>query len=154
MRILETGIDELVERLKQKKKAGLAEIADELGYSKDVVEEWAKVLEEHGIVEIKYGIRGAKLKIKHHRETEKNKAKKRMTAEDILRPKERDEFISEILCDHCGKSNELKGDPNKHAGETFKCEHCDKKSRIPAKVPKKVKKRYKNWKEMKEQESS
>lgn len=94
MKVIETGIDELVERLKKKGEIGLEKASESLGYPEDVVEEWAKVLEEHEVIEIDYGITGTTLRLNKHDEEKKAKAK-----EKIKNDKE-----EKFTCDTCGKS--------------------------------------------------
>lgn len=99
MRFLETAIDELVDYLRTRGKSGLQEASQEIGYPEEVVEEWAKVLEDHNILKIKYGLRGTTLILQDHEDHKKDEAK-----EKIKKEKE-----TEAVCDICGRSftNEL-----------------------------------------------
>ncbi len=52
--LIETGVDKLINLIKEKSPIELDEAAKELGISKDVVLEWVDFLEEEGIIEVKY----------------------------------------------------------------------------------------------------
>ncbi|OGI11699.1 hypothetical protein A3K64_00165 [Candidatus Micrarchaeota archaeon RBG_16_36_9] len=56
--IIETSIDELIHTLKQKEKMSLSEISDFLKLSQKQMEPLINVLEEKGIIEIKYPVIG------------------------------------------------------------------------------------------------
>lgn len=94
MEVLETGIDDLVEYLKEKRERDIGEISEKLGYPKDVIEEWAKVLEEHDILEIDYGLTSTKLKMKEHEEEKKERVKEK------LKNDKKEKFV----CDDCGRT--------------------------------------------------
>ena len=51
---IETPIDELVKLLQERKKITLSDAASLLGVETTKVEDWVKVLEEHGFVELIY----------------------------------------------------------------------------------------------------
>lgn len=51
---IETGVDKLVQLVKERKKITLDEASKELGVSKQVVEEWAEFLEEEGLLGVEY----------------------------------------------------------------------------------------------------
>ncbi|MBI2647139.1 hypothetical protein HYW99_01565 [Candidatus Woesearchaeota archaeon] len=52
--IIETGVDKLVNLIKERGKIALADAAKELGVSETVVQEWSDFLEEEGIISIEY----------------------------------------------------------------------------------------------------
>ncbi len=54
MKKIETGIDHLIELLKEKKELSINDIAKELGVGKLVVEEWIDFLIDEGIVEVEH----------------------------------------------------------------------------------------------------
>ncbi|MFP4045780.1 MAG: hypothetical protein ACLFS3_01850 [Candidatus Aenigmatarchaeota archaeon] len=94
MRFLETAIDDLVEYLRENDTASLKKISQEIGYPEDVVEEWARVLEDHDILKIEYGLTKTKLVLKEHKDHKKNQAK-----EKIKKDKK-----EKAVCDICGRS--------------------------------------------------
>ncbi len=51
---IHTGVDALLELVKKKKKISLREAAKLVKYSPEVVEDWASILEEEGIISIEY----------------------------------------------------------------------------------------------------
>ncbi len=53
-KVLLTGVDKLIELIKQTKRISIKEAAKKLGVSQDAVEEWADFLDEEGIIEIDY----------------------------------------------------------------------------------------------------
>jgi Mn-dependent DtxR family transcriptional regulator len=53
---LETGPDRLLELVQKKKKITTGEAAAVLRINRNLIEEWAKILSEHGLIEIDYGI--------------------------------------------------------------------------------------------------
>ena len=55
---IETNVDKLYKRVKKDKIVKITDIADEMKIDKELVEEWAKVLEEHGLIKIFYPIMG------------------------------------------------------------------------------------------------
>lgn len=60
-----TAVDYMVEIIKERKKIKLVELAKILNLPEDIVENWAKTLEEQGIVEIEYKtIGGTLIKLK------------------------------------------------------------------------------------------
>jgi len=56
--VIETSIDELIQVLKEKGKMGVSEAADFLNATQKQIEPWLNVLEENGIIEIKYPVIG------------------------------------------------------------------------------------------------
>lgn len=110
MEVLETGIDELVDELKERGEASLEEISEKLGYPQEVVEEWAKVLEEHEILDIEYGFTRTKLKIKDHAEEKGTQAKEKLK-------KEKEESYT---CEECGKSFDTEKGLQIHKGKAHK----------------------------------
>lgn len=52
--IIETGVDKLVELVKERQKISMQDAAKELGVSLTVIEEWSDFLEEEGIISIEY----------------------------------------------------------------------------------------------------
>ena len=52
--VISTGVDSFIRLLRDSKKIELSEAAVKLGLSKDMLEEWAYVLEEQGLVKIDY----------------------------------------------------------------------------------------------------
>ncbi|GEM_PF-2144952 len=91
MKVIETGIDEIVEYLHKKGSCSLSKLSEKFGYPEEVIEEWANALEEHGAVEIDYSIRGMKIEIVE--KESKEMAKKTM----------KDQKREEYVCDECGK---------------------------------------------------
>lgn len=104
MKVIETGIDEIVDYLHKKGSSNVEELSEEFGYPEEVVEEWVKALEEHGAVKIDYGITSMKVEIVE--KEGKDKAKKKI--------KENKE--GEHLCDKCGKSFETEHGLDTHKG--------------------------------------
>ncbi len=104
MKIIETGIDEIVEYLHEAKSSDLEELSEKFDYPEGVIEEWLKALEEHGAVEIDYSITGMKVKIVE--KDYKDKAK-----EEVKKSKEEDH-----VCDSCGKSFDTKKGLKIHRG--------------------------------------
>lgn len=51
---VETEFDQFINMVKQKKEVGLEEIERKFNISKEKAEEWARMLESHGLVEIRY----------------------------------------------------------------------------------------------------
>ncbi len=96
MKIIETGIDEIMDYLKEKGSASIGELAEEFDYPKEVVEEWVIALEDHGAVEIDYGLTSTKVSLVE--EKTKEEAKKKL--------KEEKEEKDEHVCNKCGKSFE------------------------------------------------
>lgn len=56
--VIETSIDELIQTLRKKKKMGISEVADFLNATQKQIEPWLNILEENGIIEIKYPVIG------------------------------------------------------------------------------------------------
>jgi DNA-binding transcriptional ArsR family regulator len=56
--IIETSIDELIEVLRKKEKMTISEAANSLKVTQKQLEQWIDVLEEKGIIELKYPIIG------------------------------------------------------------------------------------------------
>ena len=56
--IIETSIDELIEILRKKEKMTISEVANSLKVTQKQLEQWIDVLEEKGIIELKYPIIG------------------------------------------------------------------------------------------------
>ena len=52
--IIETGVDKLVNLIKQRGKIALADAAVELGVSTTVIQEWVNFLEDEGIISVEY----------------------------------------------------------------------------------------------------
>lgn len=52
--LVHTGVDALVELVKRKKKISLRDAAKAIKFSTDVVEDWASILEEEGILTLEY----------------------------------------------------------------------------------------------------
>ena len=52
--VIETGVDKLVNLVKQRGKIALADAARELGISTTVIQEWVDFLEEEGIISVEY----------------------------------------------------------------------------------------------------
>ncbi len=92
MKIIETGIDEIVDYLHKKGSSSLRKLSKKFDYPEDVIEEWSRALEEHGVVEIDYCIRGTRIKIVE--KESKDKAK-----EKLKRDKEED-----YVCGDCGRT--------------------------------------------------
>lgn len=92
MKVIETGIDEIVDYLHTKGSSDLQELSEEFGYPEEVLEEWAKVLEEHGTVDIDYSITRMKIEIVEKEGKDKAKEKIKETKE------------GKHLCDECGRS--------------------------------------------------
>jgi DNA repair exonuclease SbcCD ATPase subunit len=53
---IETGVDRLVELVKERKKISIDDATKELGVSKPVVQEWAEFLEEENLIGIEYSL--------------------------------------------------------------------------------------------------
>jgi hypothetical protein len=53
-RVIETGVDQLVQIVKQHARVSVEDAAKELGYDKDIIMEWALFLEEEGIINVEY----------------------------------------------------------------------------------------------------
>jgi len=63
--VIETSIDEFIQLLKKKGKMGVSEAADFLNATQKQIEPWLNILEENGIIEIKYPVIGeAKIVLK------------------------------------------------------------------------------------------
>ncbi len=56
--VIETSIDKLIQVLKEKGKMSISEVADFLNVTQKEVEPWINILEENGIIEIKYPVIG------------------------------------------------------------------------------------------------
>jgi len=52
--LITTGVDALVRLVKEKKRIRLIEASKQLGISEEAIEDWARVLEEEGILKIEY----------------------------------------------------------------------------------------------------
>ena len=52
--VIMTGVDKLVDLVKNKKRISFSDAAKELGVSKIVIEEWTNFLEEEGLISIEY----------------------------------------------------------------------------------------------------
>lgn len=55
--MIETGIDTLLKYLSQYNEGSVSEISTNIGVSEDRIKEWAKDLEEEGMVEINYSLK-------------------------------------------------------------------------------------------------
>jgi chromosome segregation protein len=53
-KLIETGVDKLVNLVKQKGRIALADAARDLGVSSNVIQEWVDFLEEEGILSVEY----------------------------------------------------------------------------------------------------
>jgi hypothetical protein len=56
--MVETDIDKLIKIIDKKKAINIGDLSKELNISIDRVESWAKILEDHGLIEIEYPIIG------------------------------------------------------------------------------------------------
>lgn len=56
--LIQTDIDKLLKLLDEKRSINVLDLAKKLGVKVEQVEEWAKILEDHGLVEIEYPIIG------------------------------------------------------------------------------------------------
>lgn len=110
MEILETGVDELVETLKKNEEFKVEDLVKELGYPKEVIEDWVEVLEEHGIASINYGLTSTTVKLKEHEEEKKEKAKEKLKKKEKKR----------LVCDKCGRSFETERGLKTHSGMIHK----------------------------------
>lgn len=52
--VLETDADRLLQMVKERGLVGTEDIAKDFGVSKEKIEKWVKILQEHGLVEIDY----------------------------------------------------------------------------------------------------
>ncbi|MFH8132569.1 MAG: hypothetical protein QW321_03125, partial [Candidatus Aenigmatarchaeota archaeon] len=52
--MMETDIDRILAVIKEKKRVKFSELEKMFNVSKEVIEEWAKILEDHGLAEIFY----------------------------------------------------------------------------------------------------
>lgn len=52
--VIETGVDKLVNLVKERGRIALADAANELGVSATVIQEWVNFLEEEGIISVEY----------------------------------------------------------------------------------------------------
>ena len=52
--LIETGVDKLVNLVKERGRIALADAAKELGVSATVIQEWVDFLEEEGIISVEY----------------------------------------------------------------------------------------------------
>ena len=52
--IIETGVDKLVNIVRERGRIALADAAKELGVSTTVIQEWVEFLEEEGIISVEY----------------------------------------------------------------------------------------------------
>ena len=52
--VIETGVDKLVNIVKERGRIALADAARELGVSTTVIQEWVDFLEEEGIISVQY----------------------------------------------------------------------------------------------------
>lgn len=110
MKVLETGIDDLVEYLKKREETSVEDLSEALGYPEDIIEEWAKVLDEHEIVDVDYGFTSTKVKIKEHEEDQKD-----MVKEKLKKDKE-----EKFICNECGRSFETERGLQTHKGMMHK----------------------------------
>lgn len=106
MKVLETGIDDLVELMEKEGSISLEKASKETGYPNDVVEDWANTLEEHGIVNMKYGLRGTKMSLNEHETEDKEQAKEK------LKKQEEENYV----CDECGRSFDTERGLETHEG--------------------------------------
>jgi Mn-dependent DtxR family transcriptional regulator len=53
---IETGPDRLLELVQKKGKVSVQEVATALKVSKELVEEWAVILDKKGLIKIDYGV--------------------------------------------------------------------------------------------------
>lgn len=56
MRMIKTGIDDIVDYLQKGGSSGLAELSERFGYPENVIETWLNALEGHDDVEIHYNL--------------------------------------------------------------------------------------------------
>ncbi len=56
--VIETSIDEFIRVLREKKKMGISEAAEFLNVTQKQLEPWLNILEENGIIEVKYPVIG------------------------------------------------------------------------------------------------
>lgn len=83
--IIETGVDRLVDLIKEKIKISIQEAAKSLGVSPTVVEEWADFLEEEGVVAVEYKLTTPYLSMKELTKKEhEEKVKEFHDKKDIL----------------------------------------------------------------------
>ncbi|HDD46316.1 MAG TPA: hypothetical protein ENG42_02485 [Candidatus Aenigmarchaeota archaeon] len=69
---LETKVDRLYEIVKKRRKIKISEAASIMKVKPERIEEWAKILEDHGIIDIFYPIIGeAELRIKGDKDEKK-----------------------------------------------------------------------------------
>lgn len=84
--LIKTGVDKLMQYLRQEEEVGIEEAADSLGVDKDIVIKWAKSLQDSGLAEINYtASKGRRLKLADGVERSKEKlAEARKDAEGRL----------------------------------------------------------------------
>lgn len=102
MKVIETGIDEIMEHLQEKGSTTVEDFAEEFGYPSEVVEEWVKALEDHGAVEIDYGLTSTEIILV---EEERGEGKEE-GAKEKAKKKLKEEKDKENVCGECGKSFE------------------------------------------------
>ncbi len=56
---LETDVDKLIELIEKKKRLSIKEAARALGEDENVIEDWIRILEEHGYLKISYPVVGS-----------------------------------------------------------------------------------------------
>lgn len=56
--MIETDIDKLMTIIEEKKSVSIEDMSKQLNVEVEQVENWAKILEEHGLIEIEYPIIG------------------------------------------------------------------------------------------------
>jgi hypothetical protein len=90
--VIETSIDKLIEFLREKEKINISEAADFLGVTHKQLEPWLNILEENGIIEIKYPVIGEPKIILKPTAPEKIEFKKLKTKEKAEEAKTKEEF--------------------------------------------------------------
>jgi Mn-dependent DtxR family transcriptional regulator len=56
--MIETDIDKMMNILEANKSISIGELSKQLNVKVELIENWAKILEEHGLIEIDYPIIG------------------------------------------------------------------------------------------------
>lgn len=63
--IIESKIDQLINIIRERESETIPKLSKELGIKTDIIEDWAKILEEHDLIKIEYPFIGPpKLKMK------------------------------------------------------------------------------------------
>jgi len=81
--LIETGADKLLHLVDSNKKISIQKIANELKLDYVLIEEWAKILEEHKLIELHYPLFGkpALMVVGYREERKKNKKEKKTETE-------------------------------------------------------------------------